>query len=269
MATIEERTDRNGKTSYRVKIRIKGYPVQSATFDRKTDAKKWIQDTESSIRSGKHFKTIEAKKHTVGEMIDRYIESASLSKVQDEHMGLHLRRWKDEIGYMLLSDVTADTITRVKDKLLSEVVRTGNKRSPTTALRYIASLSKVFNTAIKSWGWLEDSPMGKIDKPKAAKGRVRFLDDDELERLTEACKVSANPMLYPAFILAISTGMRQSETMNLYWNKAPANPPEDEAWGVVHLDQQCIILHETKNGERRRVPLVGSVLGILKAILST
>lgn len=264
MANIEKRTDQNGATSYRVKVRLKGYPTQSATFERLTDAKKWAASTESAIREGRHFKTAEAKKHTVAEMIDRYLQSAGLNKVQDEHIGLHLRRWKDEIGYMLLSDVTADTLTIVKETLLNEIVRTGQKRSPTTVLRYMASLSKVFNTAVKSWGWLEDSPMRNIEKPRAAKGRVRFLDDDERERLTTACKESANPLLYPAFILALSTGMRQAETMNLYWGKAPATPPTDKAWGVVHLEQSAIILHQTKNKEKRRIPLVGLALQVLK-----
>lgn len=264
MATIETRATETGGKVYRVKVRLKGYPTQSATFDRLTDAKKWAAATESAIREGRHFKTAEAKKHTMAEMIDRYLESAGLNKVQNVHTGLHLRRWKDEIGYMLLSDVTADTLTTVKEKLLNETVSTGQKRSSTTVLRYMASLSKVFNTAVKSWGWLEDSPMRNIDKPRAAKGRVRFLDDDERKRLLVACTQSPNPLLYPAFILALSTGMRQAETMNLYWGKAPANPPTDRAWGVVHLEQNCIILHQTKNKEKRRIPLVGLALQVLK-----
>lgn len=44
-------------------MRLRGYPVQSATFDRLTDAKKWAQDTESDIRDRRHFKYAEAKKH--------------------------------------------------------------------------------------------------------------------------------------------------------------------------------------------------------------
>lgn len=41
MATIETRQTPDGKTSYRVKIRIRGFPSQSATFERKTDARQW------------------------------------------------------------------------------------------------------------------------------------------------------------------------------------------------------------------------------------
>ena len=41
MATIEKRITQDGAASYRVKVRRKGQPVQTATFERLTDAKKW------------------------------------------------------------------------------------------------------------------------------------------------------------------------------------------------------------------------------------
>ena len=47
--------------------------------------------------------------------------------------------------------------------------------------------------------------------------------------------------------------------MNLYWRE-PSTPPSNTAWGVVNLSENCIILHQTKNGKRRRVPLAGEAL---------
>ncbi|NOU15340.1 MAG: site-specific integrase [Methylococcaceae bacterium] len=250
MATITERLAKDGTKRYRAEVRLKGYPAQTATFKRLTDAKKWIQDTESAIRDGRHFKTAKAKKHTIADMIDRYLSSAKLTKVQDEHIGLHLRRWKDEIGFMVLADVNADTITAIKEKLLNEEFR-GKPRSSTTVLRYMASLSTVFTIAVKDWAWLEDSPMKNITKPKPARGRVRFLDDAERERLLIACKASRNKQLYMCVILAISTGMRQAELFGLKWQD-------------VNLKDGFLILHETKNGERRRVPIAGHALELLR-----
>ena len=37
MANIEKRTSKEGKVSYRVKVRLKGFPTQQATFDRLTN----------------------------------------------------------------------------------------------------------------------------------------------------------------------------------------------------------------------------------------
>ena len=72
MATIQERKSANGKVSYRVQIRLKGHPVQTATFERKTDAKKWVIETESAIREGRYFKTNESRRRTLTEMCDRF-----------------------------------------------------------------------------------------------------------------------------------------------------------------------------------------------------
>ena len=54
MASIEKRRSKNGKITYRAKIRLKGYPPQSATFERKTDAREWVQRIESEMRQGRY-----------------------------------------------------------------------------------------------------------------------------------------------------------------------------------------------------------------------
>ncbi len=71
MATIEKRQHGKEEISYRVKVRLKGLPTQFATFKRLTDAKRWAQQTETALRDGRFFKTVEAKKHTLAEAIDR------------------------------------------------------------------------------------------------------------------------------------------------------------------------------------------------------
>lgn len=65
----------------------------------------------------------------------------------------------------------------------------------------------MLTVATKEWGWLDDSPMRKVTKPKKARGRVRFLGDQERESLLKACQESTNPYLYIGVVLAISTGM--------------------------------------------------------------
>ena len=66
MASIKEIKDKDGKViSYRAQVRRKGYPPQSLNHELKTDARDWAQDIESAIRHGRHFKTTEAKKHTL------------------------------------------------------------------------------------------------------------------------------------------------------------------------------------------------------------
>jgi integrase len=251
MASINKHISSDGKTTYRVRIRLKGYPVQTATFERKTDANKWIQATESAIREGRHFKTAEAKKHTFAEMIDRYIKDVLPKKSKQIPAQLsQLKRWKAELGSYVLSDITAPLIVECRDKLGSEITPRGNIRSPATVVRYMAALSHTFTIAINEWEWLVHSPIRTVTKPIEPRGRVRFLDEAERQKLLETCKKAPNKLLYPCVVLGIATGMRKSELMNLRWSD-------------VNLQEGYLILHHTKNGDRRRVPVSGRALELL------
>ena len=74
MAAIEERKNSKGEKSYRAKVRVKGHPVQTATFKTKTEAKAWARNTESAIHEGRYFSFSASKKKTMSDLIDRYIE---------------------------------------------------------------------------------------------------------------------------------------------------------------------------------------------------
>ena len=122
MATIEKRTAQDGSISYRVKVRLKGHPVQSASFPRLTDAKRWAASTESAIKEGRHFQKVEAKRHTVADLIDRY-QRDELSKrnqrARDDRAPI-LAWWRESIGVRLLADVTPALIAEHRDRLINE-----------------------------------------------------------------------------------------------------------------------------------------------------
>ena len=118
MAWIQTRIGKNGKKTYTATIRIKGVSSQTATFDRLTDAKKWSQSIESSIREGRHLGFFEAKRHTLAEVIDRYLEDPSINIKTKENYNPWLAWWKNEIGEMKLSEVTPGRISKIRDKLL-------------------------------------------------------------------------------------------------------------------------------------------------------
>lgn len=254
MAYIQKRTSQKGKASYRVQVRLKGHPTQTATFERKTDAQKWAQQTEAAIREGRHFKTTEAKKHTLGELIDRYLKDELPKKSTImEKQAVQFRWWKDQIGDYSLANITPALIAEYRDRLFHTPTPTGTKRSPSTVNRYLAALSHALNVAVKEWGWLDDSPMRKVNRLKEPKGRVRFLDEQERTSLLTACRETNHPFLYAVVLLALSTGARKMEILNLRWKD-------------VDLNKGTAILHETKNGERRALPLSGPALDELRAL---
>jgi integrase len=252
MATIQERVNGAGKKSYRVQVRLKGFPMQTATFDRKTDAKKWSQQTEAAIREGRHFKTTESKKHTLADLINRYIKDTLPSKPKSYvKQKQQLELWKKEIGRYTLAEITPSLLAEQRDHFLNTITLRGKKRTPATVNRYMAALSHAFTIAIKEWGWLESNPLLKVTKPKEPRGRIRFLSDKERSDLLEACKQSSYKPLYLIIVLCLSTGARKMEIIGLQWKD-------------VDFSRQVITLHETKNGERRLLPLSGLALGLLK-----
>lgn len=255
MATISKRTNADGSTSYKVQIRLKGYPPESASFERKTDAQQWAQKVEADIKAGRHFGT--SKRHTFNELAAEYMPHA-----KDKE---RLKYWQGVFGHNLLSEITPARISKERDRLLNEetdrytTAATGDpiadakreklKRSGATVNRYLASLSVALSYAVKTLQWLESNPCEKIQKPSENKGRVRFLSDDERAALLQATESHAD--LYLAVILALSTGARQSEVMSL-------------RFGQIDFTRKIITLHDTKNGDKRALPLVGKAFELLQ-----
>lgn len=252
MATIMERTGKDGKTRFTVQIRIKGHKPQTATFDRVTDAKQWVQRTEGDLRRGRHLTDSEAKRHTLADVIDRYIatvlprkapSTASTQKTQLDY-------WKERIGHLSLAGITPAIISQERDVLANGKTFKSPKRSPSTVIRYMAVLSHLMNTAMKEWQLVEDNPVRKVAKPKEPRGRVRFLSDDERTALLSECKASKNPYLHDVVMVALCTGMRRGEIMHLTWDQ-------------VHFDRRNIVIENTKNGERRTIPIRGEIERLL------
>lgn len=249
MATITKRTGKNG-TSYKVQIRLKGHPAETASFDRLTDAKKWAAQTETAIRQGRHFGI--ARRRTFTELADRY-QATIIGRLKSADARTpHLAYWCSAFDGLVLEDITPALIAEKRDLLL-QPDDDHKARSPATANRYLASLSACFTYAVKELGWIERNPCARVRKGKESAGRVRYLTDDERTRLIAACKESRNPLLYPAFVLALSTGARQAELMNLRWNQ-------------VDFGRSTILLRdgETKNNQGRVLPLTGEAFDLLR-----
>lgn len=257
MQGIEKRINKDGSFTYRARVRIKGHPSISESFSSLALAKKWKRDTESAIEQGRFQFPSQEKKHTLGELIDRYIETILPTKPKNaRNLKQHLLWWKHELGHHLLSEIKPSHIAHKRDRLLSQDTCYNKPRSSTTVVRYIASLSHAFSIAVKEWEWMDENPVRKINKPKLPQGRIRFLDESEKNRLLDACKQSTSVYLYPVVVLALSTGMRKGELLTLTWDD-------------IDFERNTILLQSTKNGERRMLPLVGLSLELLKKLNSS
>jgi len=259
---IEERKAKDGSTSYRVKIRIKGYPSTSATFARKTDAKRWEAQTITAIKENRYFNSIESNKHTLAELVDRYLENELKQRSSDhQKYKMHLEWWKEQLGDYYLSSITPALIADCRDKLQQEPFKytkdeNGKNVDPVyrtnaTVNRYLASLSIAMTIATNEWLWMNENPMKKVKKRTEPRGRIRFLTEIEQEKLLNACEQVNCPFLLIVVTIALSTGCRYSEVLNLKWSD-------------IDFEKNIIRFMDTKNGDNRAVRLSNHPKKIIK-----
>lgn len=202
MAVIEKRTGKDGSVSYRAKIRLKGFPPQSATFERKTDAKDWAQETEASIKNGRYFPNAQAKKRTLSDLLDLYLKSlkARNPKRYKDVQPL-LEWWRKELGHAMLADLRSETLFKSQQKLSSRTSRRkdeeGKPKPVSNAYvnRYMVALNTALNFAVRTLQWIPRNPMDMVDNLQEPPGRTRFLSEDEIQRLMTACRESESPIM--------------------------------------------------------------------------
>ena len=245
MATIRKREGRDGKTSYQVQVRLRGESARTRTFKRLTDAKAWARDIESKMSGGEYVPTTEERRRTFGDLVDKYIREAIPKKVHNKdqrNLATRLEWWKEQIGHRYLAEIRPSDIAECRDKLEAKTNRYGKHLSGATINRYLAAIGAAYKHAVKEWHWVESSPVGNVARRGESAGRTRFLDDDERKRLMAGAKTHDNPDIYPAVLLAITTGMRKGEILSLRWPQ-------------IDLKRSLVQLVDTKNGEARTVPV--------------
>lgn len=98
---------------------------------------------------------------------------------------------------------------------------------------------------------MNDNPLQRVSKKPEPRDRMRYLSDEERARLLDACRRSEYRPLYLIVLFALTTGMRRGELFGLRWHD-------------IDLERRIAILHNTKNKDRRSVPIVPEVAELLR-----
>ena len=251
---IRKYQKKDGSISYHTEVRRKNAKPLRDSFRTLTEAKNWVRKVESAILDGKHVSDNKARKYTLTNLIERYIQ-VHLNKfprrLKDQTS--HLNWWKEKFGNKKLVEITPSLLSEAKEQLLSEITIKGKKRSNSTVNRYFSSLSKAFSLAFQEWQWINDNPFRKVSKLKENDSRNRFLTKEELHQLLECCKNSKNPLLYGMVLIAASMGLRFGEIANLRWKN-------------IDFDNGYATLEKTKNDDIRVVPIPNQVKAYLKEL---
>ncbi|MCK4765716.1 MAG: site-specific integrase [Candidatus Aminicenantes bacterium] len=141
-------------------------------------------------------------------------------------------------GDLYLDEISNYHFEQYRNIRLKEIAaKRKNLVSPTTVNREGALLLGVLNKAVK-WGFLGQVPL-KIEMRKELR-KENILPIEEIKRLI----ANAEPPLRHIILIAINTGMRKGEILNLEWSQ-------------VNFENSFVTLRaqSTKSGELRRIPL--------------
>ena len=202
---------------------------------------------------------------TLSQLVDDYLEAYQGRDGSRHH---RLAWWRARLGDRPAVSLTDDEIFHALEHLAQEPARRycgrdaegrriyrarPAKRSGATLNRYSVALSALYSWAVKRRRLPKgtENPCRGVERQREARGRVRFLTDEERTRLFEACRASKWKKLYCLVLLAFVTGARRGELMTLRWRDIA---PER---GVAYLAH-------TKNEERRVLPLTPAAIAELE-----
>jgi len=237
MSTIQKIPNKNG-VSYRVFVRIKGLKTISKTFPTKQLARQFSLKMEGDRKAQLSFGGL-SNTITFADVSKEYLSNRYLRiRPPRSHEG-RIEFWDKLFNLKKLNDITKIDVTNGL-KMLPE------KLSNTTINKYKAAASVVFNYACREFD-LAENPTRHIRSLSEPSGRIRFLSDSERSALFEACRSSQWGKLYLLVLLAITTGARKGELINLRWKD-------------LDFDRQTAYVETTKNGEPKVLPLTKDVI---------
>jgi integrase len=246
MASICKR----GDFQYQVIIRKAGYPSKTKTFETKRDAQVWASIIESEMNRGEFLDRRSAERLTLEWALERYLAEITPEKKSAKSEAITIKRWllhplaKRTVASLTSEDFDAHSAKR---KL---VVKASSVRIE------LAVISNLFTVMKKTWKINVKNPILDVNKKGFnSEQRERRLDGEEEMALLKAAhsRQVGTPYMGLTIILAIETGMRAGELVNLTWDK-------------IDFSSRIATLPVTKNGKIRKVPLSHKAINALRFV---
>lgn len=205
----------------------------------------------------KHFGANEAQNRTFDEMMEKFMREHSITQeptTQKRYISL-LSHLQDFFEGMTLAEITTGKILEYVAKRRTEKKIIKEKQVPSctaaTRNRELAMLSKAFNLA-RLWNWTKENPCSLVpreDEENENIGRAMTIDEENL--LLPICTTYLHGQLSEMVILAINTGIRQGELINLTWEQ-------------IDLFKKAFMSYNEKTNEWHGVAMNDTIYGLLK-----
>jgi len=250
LATFTKR----GKT-WRAEVRKLGVR-KSATFNTKAQAIAWATEEEANLnKNGIHYNG--TQNHTLEYALQKYAKTITLTKkgIRQEQVRINFLINNLPFIHKPLNKITPQDIASWRDIRLQSV-------SGASFNRECSLLSHMFEIARKEWNWCSINPIKDIRKPKENPPRDRRISAEEIRLILEVlqyqeCKppITKTQEIAYVFLIALETAMRSGEIVNLTTNN-------------IDLNQKYLTLEQTKNGDKRYVPLSNKAIELLSILIN-
>jgi integrase len=243
--------------NWRINTAYKGQKILETCASRDS-AETTLSKIKTLIDEGRWLQKRKITNTTLKQVTEKYLEwCKQINQPSAYDKAVYSKPILDHFGGKTL----IHTITRAGlEKYQSERLATVSERrkrtvSPATVNREIAMLRHLFTKAVE-WELIDGNPALGIKMLKEENQRLRFLSGEEIQALLSACPLATGkrqPTLRQIITLALHTGMRKSEILNLQW------PNVDLKLGHIELTDQ-------KNGQHSFVPLSPECIEMLRKI---
>jgi integrase len=184
--------------------------IKKRGFKTKQEALQALNEIEHSLKTGSYIKPT---KLLFGEyLIDQWLEDKQ-TKVKRQTLNTYRMLVEKHIvpslGNIELSQLTPMAIQKLYNRLTKE-----NVLSDET----IQKLHTLINDSLKKaerWGLIYKNPASLVDRPKTVKKEIKVWNVKEVQTFLKFAKDYNR--YYIAFLLALTTGMRQGEILGLRW----------------------------------------------------
>jgi integrase len=216
---------------------------ESSKSRKKNDAETLLLERKNAVREGKYpIKKI--PNENFSHLAEEYSKWCERQRSFRSKKGFIIQLM-ETFGNVQLRSIN----TKLIEQFQSDRLKKGNK--PATVNRLIATLKHCIHKGYQ-WEMLSEETLKRVRQVKLLKEdnqRLRILSIEACQSLIENCKGTTQYIV----IAALHTGMRKGEILSLKWDN-------------VDLRHGFILLDKTKNGERREIPIDGTLRKVLHGI---
>jgi integrase len=220
--------DRNGR-EHREKIGAKGL------------ARRVYEKRKTEIREGRFFAPERREAVSFESILSDYRSSALKAGREIMRGDIGYRRLHGAFGRNRANSITPAQIEAFRDRLAGEL-------SAATVNLHLKLLRAIFMRAVRAQS-VGSNPVSRVKFCKENNKRLRWLNDEEESALFEAVP----NWLKPLVVVALNTGMRKGELLNLSWRD-------------VDFTSGTIPIRDPKSGEDERVFMNATTQQTLKAL---